>query len=107
VRGFAYNSLSPEENVIMRDGTTQLQKTGGRNLMVGSVELARDLPRNFAVATFFDAGNAFNRFGDPLEYSAGVGLRYRLPVVSIGLDIAQPLSRNGSPRLHLNISPKL
>lgn len=107
VRGFAYNSLSPEENVIMRDGTTQLQKTGGRNLMVGSVELARDLPRNFAVATFFDAGNAFNRFGDPMEYSAGVGLRYRLPVVSIGLDIAQPLSRNGSPRLHLNISPKL
>ena len=28
----------------------------------------------------------------PLEYSAGVGLRYRLPVVSMGLDIAQPLS---------------
>ncbi|MGC4029061.1 MAG: BamA/TamA family outer membrane protein [Steroidobacteraceae bacterium] len=107
VRGFAYNSLSPQEYVAMRDGTTELQKTGGRNLIVGSAELVRDLPRNLAVATFFDIGNAFNRFGDPMEYSAGVGLRYRLPVVSIGLDIAQPLSRSGSPRLHLNISPKL
>ena len=57
--------------------------------------------------TFFDVGNAFNRFGDPLEYSVGVGLRYRLPVVSLGLDMAQPLSTNDGPRLHLNISPKL
>ena len=42
-----------------------------------------------------------------MEYSAGVGLRYRLPVVSIGIDVAQPLSSSGSLRLHLNISPKL
>ena len=107
VRGFAYNSLSPEELVTLRDGTTELQNTGARHLAVGSIELARDLPRNLAIAGFFDIGNAFNRFGDPLEYSAGIGLRYRLPVVSIGLDVAQPLSRSGSPRLHLNISPKL
>lgn len=107
VRGFAYNSLSPQEMVTLRDGTTQLQRTGGRNLLLGTVELVRDLPRNFALATFFDIGNAFNRFGDPLEYSAGIGVRYRLPVVSLGIDIAQPLSRSGSPRLHLNISPKL
>ena len=34
---------------------------GGRNLLFGSVEIVRDLPRNLAVATFFDIGNAFNR----------------------------------------------
>jgi translocation and assembly module TamA len=56
---------------------------------------------------FFDIGNAFNKFGDPLEYSVGVGVRYRLPVITLGLDVAQPLSRNDSPRIHLNISPKL
>ncbi len=73
--------------------------------MVGSIELERDLPRNLAVAVFTDAGNAFNRFGAPLEYSAGVGIRYKLPFVSFGLDVAQPLSQSGSPRLHLNIAP--
>jgi translocation and assembly module TamA len=124
VRGFAYNALSPKQGVqiiqrdkkglpvLATDGVTPLLEpkqinVGGRHLLVGTAELVRDLPRNFAVATFFDVGNAFNRFGDPLAYSAGVGLRYRLPVVSIGLDIAQPLSESGSPRLHLNISPKL
>ena len=107
VRGFAYNSLSPEEPVVQTDGSIENQKTGGRHLLTGSVEVARDLPRNLAVATFFDVGNAFNRFGDPMEYSIGVGLRYRLPVVALGLDIAQPLSTNDGPRLHLNISPKL
>jgi translocation and assembly module TamA len=104
VRGFAFNSLSPEQ---ILPGSPDPKKTGGRHLLVGSVEVARDLPRNFAVATFFDIGNAFNKFGDPLQYAAGIGLRFRLPVVSLGLDIAQPLSRSGSPRLHLNISPKL
>jgi translocation and assembly module TamA len=107
VRGFAYNSLSPVEQVTLRNGSVEMQKIGGRHLLVGSVEVARDLPRNFAVATFFDIGNAFNEFGDPMAYSAGVGLRFRLPVVTIGIDIAQPLSQSGSPRLHLNISPKL
>jgi translocation and assembly module TamA len=94
VRGFAFNSLSPEDK-------------GGRHLIVGSAELVRDLPLNLAVATFFDIGNAFNHFGDPLEYAAGVGFRYRLPVVSLGLDVAKPLSNNGPIRLHLNITPKL
>jgi translocation and assembly module TamA len=107
VRGFAYNSLSPEEPVVQSDGSTKMQQTGGRHLFTGSLEVARDLPHNLAGAAFFDIGNAFNKFGDPLEYSVGIGVRYRLPVVSMGMDIAQPLSRNAGPRLHLNISPKL
>jgi translocation and assembly module TamA len=107
VRGFAYNSLSPEELVTLRDGTTELQKTGGHHLITGTVEFVHDLPRNLAIATFFDFGNAFNKFGDPLKYAAGVGVRYRLPVVSLGLDVAQPLSGSGGPRFSLNISPKL
>jgi hypothetical protein len=27
--------------------------------------------------------------------------------VSIGIDVAQPLSQSGSPRFNINISPKL
>ena len=122
VRGFAFNSLSPTECVpgpsrIFVDPATcaipggepgsggEFLRTGGRHLFVASVELERDLPRNFAVAVFADAGNAFNRFGDPLEYSAGLGVRYKLPFVSFGLDVAQPLSTSGRPRLHLNVTP--
>ncbi|MEO6080108.1 MAG: BamA/TamA family outer membrane protein [Steroidobacteraceae bacterium] len=107
VRGFAYNTLSPEEFITQRDGSLKLSKTGGRHLVVGSAEIVRDLPLNLGVATFFDIGNAFNSFKDPLEYAAGVGIRYRLPIVSLGLDVAKPLSTSGNLRLHLNISTSL
>jgi len=97
VRGFELNELSPQE-----DG----KSVGGKNLMTGTIELTRDLPRNFGIATFFDFGNAFDDFKAPaLEYSAGVGVRYNIAVASFGIDVAQPLSEPGSgPRLHLYIS---
>ncbi len=107
VRGFAYQSLSPTETAINKQGDPEEVRVGGRHMLTGSVELVRDLPRNLAIATFFDAGNAFNKWGDRLEYAAGIGVRYRLPVVSIGLDVAKPLSTSGNYRLHLNITPKL
>jgi translocation and assembly module TamA len=119
VRGFAFNDLSPIDAVCMHNakgpilvpGTNQCAqgtvKDGGKDLITGTVEVIRDLPHNFGVATFFDYGNAFNHFGDPLEYAAGVGFRVRLPVVTLGVDVAQPLSRSAGPRLHINFSPKL
>lgn len=103
VRGFGYQSLSPTE--LADDGSTV--RVGGKHLFTGSAEVVRDLPRNLAVAGFVDVGNAFNRWGDKLEYAAGVGLRYRLPMVSVGMDVAKPLSTGGNYRLHLNITPKL
>ena len=107
VRGFGYQTLSPKEMVLQRDGTLKLTGVGGKHLAVGSVELVRDLPLNLAVATFFDAGNAFDHFGDKLQYAGGIGIRYRLPVVSLGVDVAKPMSTGGNWRLHLNITPKL
>ena len=112
VRGFAFDELSPVDTVCQRDKQgNPIQcatvRDGGKDLITGTVEVIRDLPRNFGVATFFDYGNAFNHFGDPLEYAAGVGFRVRLPVVTLGVDVAQPLSRSGGPRLHINFSPKL
>jgi translocation and assembly module TamA len=125
VRGFALNDLSPLE--LQKDATGQplldpsgnpiYLKTGGRHLLVGSVEIERDLPRHFALAAFIDGGNSINSFHDRLLYSVGVGLRWKLPAVSIGIDIAQSISKtdfvvNGviterslGPRLHLNIQP--
>jgi len=100
VRGYALNELSP----VDESGN----KVGGRHMLVASIELERALPRNFAAAVFVDAGNAFNAWGDRLEYSAGVGVRYRLPFLSVGLDVAQSVSESGrSPRIHLNFTPIL
>jgi translocation and assembly module TamA len=111
VRGFGYNELSPTQDVFdPLDPTKKIGtvKTGGKHLLTGTVEFTRDLPRNLGVAAFYDIGNAFDKFGDPLEYSVGIGLRWRLPAVSLGIDVAQPLSEPGaSPRLHINFSPKL
>lgn len=119
VRGFGFNDLGPRDvNGI---------NVGGKHQFTGALELIRDLPRNFSLAAFVDVGNAFDRFGDPLQYAAGLGFRLRLPVVTIGIDVAQPLTNPacrartldprcaaepgfdslGGPRLHLNFSPKL
>ena len=121
VRGFGLNDLSPVEQatdengdpLYDEEGNPVLEKVGGKHLFAGSVELIRDLPKNFAVAVFGDVGNAFNTFGDPMMYSVGVGVRFRLPMVSVGIDVAQALtipagsSERPGPRLHLNFSPKL
>jgi translocation and assembly module TamA len=99
VRGYGYQELSP----VDADGN----KVGGRHLLTGTVELQRNLPRNLVAAVFVDGGNAFNSFGDSLEYSVGVGLRYRLPFLSVGLDVAQSVSETDrSPRLHINFTPE-
>ena len=122
VRGFGLNDLSPVEQATNPDGSLKfdedgnpvLEKVGGKNVVAASVELIRDLPwKNLSVAVFGDVGNAFDNFGDPLMYSVGIGVRLRLPVVSVGIDVAQALtipagsSERPGPRLHLNFSPKL
>lgn len=125
VRGFGFNDLSPVVPVFQADGVTPefdkdgnqiYRKVGGRHVVTGTVEIVRELPRSMGIAAFMDFGNAFDEFGhspDPLdsdflEYSVGLGFRWRLPVVTLGVDIAQALSESGAgPRLHINFSPKL
>jgi translocation and assembly module TamA len=93
VRGFDLNELSPNNE-------------GGKHLATGTIEVTRDLPRNFGIAAFYDIGNAFNDFKEPgFEYSVGLGVRYNIAVASFGIDVAQPLSESGrNPKVHLYIS---
>src|SRR6185295_13907631 len=118
VRGFGLNELSPVQQATEPDGVTPkvdengdpvLEKVGGKHMVAASLELIRDLPwKSLAVAVFTDVGNAFDTWGDPLMYSVGVGIRLRLPVVSVGIDVAQALTipagstERPGPRLHLN-----
>jgi len=136
VRGFLFDDLSPvEAKVDPATGQPVLTsqspaclgsapppscfiylKVGGRSVLTGSLEVVRDIGRSFGVAVFSDFGNAFDTFGrspNPLyphfiEYSAGLGFRWRLPVVTVGFDVAQPLSRPGAgPRFDIFFGPKL
>jgi translocation and assembly module TamA len=99
VRGFDLNELAPKDKDT---GET----IGGKHLATGTIEVTRDLPRNFGIAAFYDIGNAFNDFKTPaFEYSVGLGVRYNIAVARFGIDVAQPLSESGrSPKFHLYIS---
>jgi translocation and assembly module TamA len=108
VRGFALDELSPVEVSVSDTGEVTRQSVGGEHKVVGSVEIERDFPYNLRGAMFVDAGNAFSDWDTPLEYSVGIGVRWRLPMLLIGVDVAQALSESGkSPRLHLNITQVL
>lgn len=105
VRGFGLNELSPPGPPDENGNPTE---EGGENKLVATIEIERDLPRDFRIAAFYDTGNAFNEWGDPLEYSVGLGIRWKLPMLMIGLDIAQALSEpDMKPRLHLNMTQVL
>jgi translocation and assembly module TamA len=97
VRGYAYRSLGP-----VKDGVTG----SGRVLFTSSLELARPISPNLPAwwwATFVDAGQAADRWGDikpVLGY--GVGLRWRSPVGPLRLDVAYGDAVKKA-RLHLSV----
>ncbi|MFA5515592.1 MAG: autotransporter assembly complex family protein [Desulfuromonadales bacterium] len=97
VRGYAYESLGPENE----DGDV----IGGKNLLVGSVELERALWDDWGVAAFYDAGNAFNDFGDiTFHQGAGLGVRWYTPVGPVKIDVARQVGApDPSFRLHISI----
>jgi translocation and assembly module TamA len=83
VRGYAYRSLGPSV-----DGTT----VSGRNLLTGSVEVARPILAKYPAylwAAFVDAGNAADGWTNlkPV-FGYGLGLRWRSPVGPLRVDVA-------------------
>lgn len=101
VRGYKYNSIGPLDssgNVI-----------GGKDLLVGSMEVDHRLGPVFGVAAFVDAGNVTNSFQSSLEKGVGVGLRWRTPVGMVRFDLAHPIKRPDLDRvlIHISIGPDL
>jgi translocation and assembly module TamA len=95
VRGFDLNSLGP----VDEDGDV----VGGRYLLTASVEYAYPIRGPWSIAVFVDGGNAFNHWGDPLEYGAGIGARYRTPLGMLRVDIAEPLTE-GDDGIHFHFA---
>lgn len=85
VRGYSYNSLGPT------DATGSV--TGGKNLLVGSVEVERAIGKEWGVALFYDVGNAFNNFSNiDAQQGMGIGGRYYTIIGPIKLDIARQVN---------------
>lgn len=100
VRGFGYETLGP----LNSEGKV----TGGRRLLVGSAEVDYGITSKWRVAAFFDAGNAFDTFDEPLRKSVGIGIRRITPIGPIRIDLAHPVvGGTSSVRLHITLGPDL
>lgn len=88
VRGYEYQSLSPENAFG--------DLAGGRNLFAASAELRWRATERFGYALFTDLGAASNDAGSVFSEAAasvGLGIRYYPGFGPIRLDIATPLDR--------------
>ena len=97
VRGYRYEGLFPERSI-----------TGGKHLLVGSIEYEHQIIPDWSVAAFVDAGNAFNDF-DSIEekYGVGIGARWRSPVGVARVDLAFPLDdSDDSFQFYVTVGPE-
>tara|TARA_R110002074_G_scaffold122735_1_gene257676 strand:- start:10207 stop:11961 length:1755 start_codon:yes stop_codon:yes gene_type:complete len=101
VRGYAYQSLSPEND----NGVP----VGGRYTLVGSAEYQYQFADRWRSAMFIDHGNAVNDLFDPLATGVGVGIRWISPLGPLRLDIAKGLDTElgGEWRIHFSMGPEL
>jgi len=80
VRGYAFESLG------VPDGSATVP---GRYYVVGSVEATRWINATWGIATFVDAGNAFDNLDDfKIALGYGVGARVRTPIGPFRFDVA-------------------
>lgn len=98
VRGYDYNSLGPEVNGIV---------TGGSNLLVTSIEYDYLIKPRWAVAAFFDQGNASNSHNFDFKRGAGMGVRWISPIGPVRIDVAKALDDDKGWALHLTMGPDL
>jgi outer membrane protein insertion porin family len=105
LRGFVTDSVGPRARAT--DG--RLVPTGGNALLLGNLELRRELGRRFSLAAFTDAGNVYAlvsemRLSD-LRYTAGLGLRYRSALGPLRVDFGVKLNRRpGESASHLHLT---
>ena len=101
IRGYGYQSIGPRNSYD--------RVIGGQNLLVASTELEHYFTRNWGMAAFVDAGNAFSGTDYRPVIGAGLGVRWRSPVGMIRVDLGTPIrnSRKSGIQLHLVIGPDL
>lgn len=81
---------------------------GGEYLVTAGLELEHYIVKQWGMAVFIDAGDAFR--SDPsLNVAAGIGLRWKSPVGVVRLDVARPIRTelDDGWRFHVVIGPDL
>ena len=96
VRGYGFEELSTNN-------------IGSNNILTASVELEYEFKQDWALAAFYDIGNAFNHWDDTdLKKGIGIGLRWYTIAGAIRIDVAQAQDIDGKPwQLHLTIGTPL
>ncbi|MBU6248204.1 MAG: autotransporter assembly complex protein TamA [Xanthomonadaceae bacterium] len=101
VRGYGFQSIGPKNSYG--------RVIGGRELLVGSTEVEHYFTRQWGIAAFIDAGNAFTGTDYRPKIGAGLGVRWLSPVGMIRVDFGVPVhsrERHGV-ELHIVIGPDL
>ncbi|ACA86963.1 autotransporter assembly complex protein TamA [Shewanella woodyi] len=113
IRGYSYQELGPYFEYTSSDDKLIRQVIGGRYLMVGSLEYQYYLTPSWRVATFVDAGNAFDVDQiDPI-ISVGGGIHWITPIGPIKLDVGVGLKGTETDtvsrpwRIHLTMGSEL
>lgn len=111
IRGYGYQELGPYIDYINSDDQLARIVVGGRYLMVGSLEYQYYLTPTWRLATFVDAGNAFDI--DQIEpiVSVGGGIHWISPIGPIKFDVGVGLKEtdtvNRSWRIHFTMGAEL
>nr|WP_283105822.1 autotransporter assembly complex family protein [Shewanella kaireitica] len=111
IRGYSYNELGPSIDSINDEGEVVREVVGGRYLMVGSIEYQYYVTPTWRVATFIDAGNAFDVNQIEAITSVGAGIHWISPIgpvkfdVGVGLKETDTISRPW--RIHITMGAEL
>ena len=111
IRGYGYQELGPYLDYVDADGNINREVIGGRYLMVGSLEYQYYVTPTWRVATFVDAGNAFDNDQFEPVVSVGGGIHWISPIGPIKLDLGVGLKETDtidrSWRIHLTMGTEL
>ncbi|MCE5232753.1 MAG: autotransporter assembly complex family protein [Mizugakiibacter sp.] len=102
IRGYGYQTIGPKNDAGL--------VIGGKNLAVASAEVEHYFTRNWGMAAFVDAGDAFTSTADfRLKTGVGLGVRWRSPVGMVRVDLGTPVrdSQRHGVELHIVIGPDL
>lgn len=101
IRGYSYQSVGPRNSYD--------RVIGGEELFTVQTTVEHYFTRNWGMAAFVDAGNAFTGTNATGVIGAGLGVRWRSPVGMIRVDVGTPIhnNRKSGVQLHVVIGPDL
>ncbi|TCV94181.1 autotransporter secretion outer membrane protein TamA [Luteibacter rhizovicinus] len=101
VRGYSFESIGPRNQYD--------RVIGGESLLVASTEVEHYFTRNWGMAAFVDAGNAFTGTDYSPRIGAGLGVRWLSPVGMVRVDLGVPVhdKNEHGVQLHVVIGPDL